>query len=136
MSHEFDRITLGTDATNLLKMVKGQTGLTHNYTCRIGLCYSLNEPRPPNPEQYDTNGLAINRYTLFGEHEPLYIALVKERLIQEGKDPNEDLYEQLLAHLNRGVHRVHGNVKDLDDYYTLMPEHLKPEQGDMATNES
>lgn len=136
MSHEFNRITLGSDATHRLKMLKGRTGMTHNFTCRIGLCYSLNEPRPPNPEEYDTDGLTINRYTLFGEHEALYLALVKERLIQEGKDPNEDLYEELVAHINRGVFRIFGNVKDIDDYYTLMPEHLKPEQGERVPNES
>lgn len=136
MSQEFDRITLGSDATHRLKMLKGRTGMTHNYTCRIGLCYSLNEPRPPNPGEYDTEGLVINRYTLFGEHEALYLALVKERLIQEGKDPDEDLYDELVAHLNRGVFRIFGNIKDINDYYNLMPEHLKPEQAEQATNES
>lgn len=136
MSHEFDRITLSENVTHRLKMLKGRTGMTHNFTCRIGLCYSLNEPRPPNPGEYDTEGLTINRYTLFGEHEALYLALVKERLIQEHKDPDEDLYEELVAHINRGVYRIHGNIKDINDYYNLMPEHLKPVQGEMATNES
>lgn len=136
MSHEFDRITLGTDATHRLKMLKGRTGMTHNFTCRIGLCYSLNEPRPPSPEEYDTDGLTINRYTLFGEHEPLYLALVKERLIQEGKDPDGALYDELVAHINRGVVRLSGNIKDIDDYYTVMPERLKPNEGEPVTNES
>lgn len=126
MSQDFNRVTLGSDATHRLKMLKGRTGLTHNYSCRIGLCYSLREPRPPNPGEYDTDGLTINRYTLLGEHEPLYIALVKERLIQEGKDPDEDLYEELIAHLNRGVIRIFGNVDELDEYYTLLPEEVKP----------
>lgn len=136
MSHEFDRITLGSDVTHRLKMLKGRTGMTHNYTCRIALCYSLNEPRPPTPTEYDADGLTINRYTLFGEHEALYLALVKERLVQEGKDPDEDLYEELVAHINRGVYRISGNIKNIDDYYTLMPEHLKPNQGEQAQNES
>ncbi|RRJ28792.1 DNA sulfur modification protein DndE [Halocatena pleomorpha] len=136
MSHEFNRITLGSDATHRLQMLKGRTGMTHNFTCRIGLCYSLNEPRPPSHSEYDTEGLTINRYTLLGEHEALYLALVKERLIQEGKDPDEDLYDELVAHLNRGVIRIFGNVKDINDYYTLMPEHLKPDQSDQANNES
>ncbi|WP_330632931.1 DNA sulfur modification protein DndE [Halocatena halophila] len=136
MSNEFNRITLGSDATHRLQMLKGRTGMTHNFTCRIGLCYSLNEPRPPSQREYDTEGLTINRYTLFGEHEALYLALVKERLIQEGKDPDEDLYDELVAHLNRGVVRIFGNIKNINDYYTLMPERLKSEQGDLATNES
>jgi DNA sulfur modification protein DndE len=136
MSQKFDRITLSENVTHRLKMLKGRTGMTHNYTCRIGLCYSLNEPRPPIYDEYDSKGLTINRYTLFGEHEALYLALVKERLIHENKDPNENLYENLVAHINRGVYRIHGNIKGINDYYTLMPEHLKPGQDEVATNES
>ena len=136
MSQEFNRVTLGSDAAHRLKMLKGRTGLTHNYSCRIGLCYSLREPRPPNPDEYDTDGLTINRYTLLGEHEPLYMALVKERLIQEGKDPDEDLYEEFVAHLNRGVIRIFGNIDELNDYYKLLPEKVKPDSSGTQANES
>lgn len=136
MSHDFDRITLGSDATHRLKMLKGRTGMTHNFTCRIGLCYSLNEPRPPSQGEYDTDGLVINRYTLFGEHEALYLALVKERLIQEDKDPDEELFDELVAHINRGVFRIFGNIKNINDYYNLMPEQLKPTLGEQSKNES
>lgn len=125
MSKEFNRIQIGTDATNRLRMLKGNTGLTPNYLCRIGLCYSLNEPRPPNPEEYDNDGQTFNRYTLLGEHDALYMALLKERLIQEGKDPEEDLYDEFVAHLNRGVIRVHGNISDLSDFQALIPNSLK-----------
>ncbi|MDZ7731432.1 MAG: DndE family protein [Natrialbaceae archaeon] len=87
MSQNFNRITIGNDATNRLKMLKANTGMTPNYLCRIGFCYSLNEPRPPNPKEYDNEGKTFNRYTLLGEHDALYMALLKERLIQENKDP-------------------------------------------------
>ena len=125
MSQKFNRITIDSDATNQLKMLKANTGMTPNYLCRIGFCYSLNEPRPPNPQQYDTDGQTFNRYTLLGEHDTLYMALLKERLIQEGKDPEEDLYEEFVAHLNRGVERVAGNVNDLSDFYDLVPGEIK-----------
>jgi DNA sulfur modification protein DndE len=125
MSKKFNRITIGEDATNRLKMLKANTGMTPNYLCRIGLCYSLNEPRPPNPEEYDNDGQTFNRYTLLGEHDALYMALLKERLIQENKDPEEDLYEEFVAHLNRGVIRVHGNVRDLTDLEDLVPGEVK-----------
>jgi DNA sulfur modification protein DndE len=125
MSKEFNRIQISTDATNRLQMLKGKTGLTPNYLCRIGLCYSLNEPRPPNPEEYNNDGQTFNRYTLLGEHDALYMALLKERLIQEGKDPEENLYDEFVAHLNRGVIRVHGNITDLSDFQALVPNTLK-----------
>lgn len=125
MSQNFNRITIGNDATNRLKMLKANTGMTPNYLCRIGFCYSLNEPRPPNPEEYDNEGQTFNRYTLLGEHDALYMALLKERLIQENKDPEHDLYDEFVAHLNRGVIRVHGNVSDLTDLQDLVPGEIK-----------
>ena len=125
MSQNFNRITIGEDATNRLKMLKANTGMTPNYLCRIGFCYSLNEPRPPNQEEYDNEGQTFNRYTLLGEHDALYMALLKERLIQENKDPEEDLYDEFVAHLNRGVIRVHGNVSDLTDLEDLVPGEIK-----------
>lgn len=125
MSQKFNRITIGSDATNRLKMLKGHTGLTPNYLCRIGFCYSLNEPRPPNPEEYDSDGQTFNRYTLLGEHDALYTALLRERLLQEGKDPEDRLYDEFVAHLNRGVIRVFGNVDDQTDLYDLVPGEIK-----------
>jgi DNA sulfur modification protein DndE len=124
---EFNRVQIGTKATNRLQMLKGQTGITPNYLCRIGLCYSLNEPRPPNPGEYNTDGQTFNRYTLLGEHDALYMALLKERMLQEGKDPEEDLYEEFVAHLNRGVNRVFGNISDVSDFYDMVPKELKDE---------
>jgi len=125
MSKEFSRIQIGSDATNRLRILKGKTGITPNYLCRIGLCYSLNEPRPPSPGENDSDGQTFNRYTLLGEHDALYMALLKERLLQEGKDPEEDLYDEFVAHLNRGVIRIHGNIKDLSDLNQLIPGDLK-----------
>ena len=125
MSQKFNRITIGSEATNRLKLLKSNTEMTPNYLCRIGFCYSLNEPRPPNPDQYDTDGQTFNRYTLLGEYDALYMALLKERLIQENKDPEEDLYEEFVAHLNRGVIRVSSNVSNLTDFQDLVPGEIK-----------
>jgi DNA sulfur modification protein DndE len=126
-SKKFNRIQIDSKATVRLQMLKGDTGLTPNYLCRIGLCYSLSEPRPPNPDEYNSEGQTFNRYTLLGEHDALYMALLKERLLQRGMDPEEDLEEQFIAHLNRGVIRVFGNISDLDDFYELIPNGLKDE---------
>ncbi|QLG62016.1 DNA sulfur modification protein DndE [Halorarum salinum] len=132
MSKEFNRVQIGSDATTRLRMLKGDTQITPNFLCRIGLCYSLNEPRPPNPAQYDSDGQTFNRYTLLGEHDALYMAMLKERLLQEGLDPEEDLEDQFVAHLNRGVIRVFGNIDNLDDFYNLIPNGLKETSVDAA----
>lgn len=135
MSKEFNRVQIDSKATTRLQMLKGDTEITPNYLCRIGLCYSLNEPRPPNPEEYNSEGQTFNRYTLLGEHDALYMALLKERMLQEGLDPEEDLEEQFVAHLNRGVIRVFGNINELTDFYDLVPNHLK-EYGDLTEGET
>lgn len=128
MTKEFNRVQIGSKATTRLQMLKGDTEITPNYLCRIGLCYSLNEPRPPNLEEYNSDGQTFNRYTLLGEHDALYMALLKERLLQEGMDPEDDLEEQFVAHLNRGVIRTFGNINELTDFYQLVPNNLKDDQ--------
>ncbi len=124
---DFNRVKLDEGVTNKLRMLKGQTGLSRNYLCRIGLCYSLREPVPPSPHEYDSDGQELDRYLLLGDDAPLYIALVQERLIEEDRDPEEEFYDQFVAHINRGVEQVSGRVSDLSDIYGLIPEDLKTE---------
>jgi DNA sulfur modification protein DndE len=128
MSNNFNRVKLDSNVTNQLDQLKRKTGLTPNYLARIGLCYSLNEQRPPTPESYDTDGQTLNRYTLLGEHDALYMALVRKRMLNENRDPDSELYEYFLAHLNRGVERLSGRVSGLGDLYDLIPGELKPEE--------
>jgi DNA sulfur modification protein DndE len=122
---DFNRVKLDKGVTNLLRQLKGNTGLSRNYLCRIGLCYSLREPISPSPEEYNSEGQELDRYLLLGDDAPLYIALMKERLIQEGKDPNEDFYPQFVAHINRGVEQLSGRTSNLTDMNNLIPGDLK-----------
>lgn len=124
---DFNRVKLDESVTNKLRMLKGRTGLSRNYLCRIGLCYSLREPVPPSPQEYDADGQELDRYLLLGDDAPLYIALVQERLIEENRDPEEEFYDQFVAHINRGVEQISGRVSDLTDVYDLIPEDLKAE---------
>ena len=125
---DFNRVKLDKGVTNYLHYLQTTTELTPNYLARAGLCYSLSEPRPPNPEEYDTEGKAINRYTLLGEHDSLYIAMVRQRLINEGRDPDEELYEQFVAHTNRGIKTLNGRIDGLADFYEVLPGELKPDE--------
>lgn len=128
MTDDFNRVRLDSEVTNQLEMLKRATGLTPNYLARVGLCYSLNEPRPPNSAEFDTDGQTINRYTLLGEHDALYMALVRKRMLNEDRDPNTELYDYFLGHLNRGVDTLSGRVSDLDDFHDLIPDELKPSE--------
>ena len=117
----FNRIRISKRATVRLSMLKGRTGLTPNILCRIGLCLSLSDPSIPDPQRYDENGQEFNRYTLTGELDTFFIALMKERLLQDGFDPDKDLIPQFKAHLNRGAISLFDKVKHLGDLGELLP---------------
>ncbi len=117
----FQRVRLSKPVTIRLQQLKGKTGLTPNILARIAVCYSLNEPKIPNPDEYDEEGQEINRFTLTGEWDSFFMALVRERCIEDGLDPEKDLLPQFRAHLNRGVMAIFSRVKDLSDFGTLLP---------------
>lgn len=117
----FNRVRMSKGATHRLQMLKGKTGLTPNILLRIAVCYSLNEPKIPNPEGYDEEGQELNRYTLTGEWDSFYMGLLRERLIADGLDTEEDLFPQFRAHLNRGVFSIFSRIKDLSDFQSLLP---------------
>jgi DNA sulfur modification protein DndE len=117
----FNRIRISKSATVRLSMLKGRTGLTPNILCRIGFCLSLSDPSTPNPGEYDENGQEFNRYTLTGEWDRFFIALLKERLLKDGLEIEKNLLPQFKAHLNRGAIALFDKVKDLGDLYELLP---------------
>jgi DNA sulfur modification protein DndE len=92
----------------------------------VGFCFSLRDPIVPNAENYDEEGQEINRYTLTGEWDKFFVALLKERLIKDGLDINRDLFSQLRAHMNRGAISLYDKVKTLEDFQDLLPREDKP----------
>lgn len=117
----FNRIRISKSATVRLSMLKGRTGLTPNILCRIGLCLSLSDPSIPAPDRFDEDGQEFNRYTLTGEWDAFFIALLKERLLRDGLDLDKSLLPQFRAHLNRGAIALFDKVKDLGDLHELLP---------------
>ena len=128
MTKKLNRVQIDESVSYKLRNLGQSTGLTPNYIARIGLMYSLGADRPPSMEEYDTDGKEFNRYTLLGEHDALYIALVQKRMLNEGYDPDSELESYFLAHLNRGIETLSGNISDLGDLYNLIPKELKPEE--------
>lgn len=59
--------------------------------------------------------MEFNRYTLFGAHEVIVLALLRQRCLQDGLDPEADLPEQLRAHINRGVGILYPRLRSLSD---------------------
>ena len=115
-----NKVKLSNEATHKLRLLKGRTGLTPNILCRIGFCLSLNEPGVPDGSQHEEDGMEFNRYTLTGQWDTLFVALLKERCIEEGINFDKDLAEQFRAHLNRGVLLIYNRVRTLPDLQQLL----------------
>lgn len=127
----FNRVRLSEKATNRLTQLKARTGLTPNIMARFALCYSLNDPSIPNPAEYDEKGIEINRYTLTGEWDQMIVALLKERCLNDGLDPQEHLAPQLRAHINRGTFGIFSLVKGLGDLQSLLTHESAGIKSDM-----
>jgi len=115
----FVRLRVSVATSNKLKALKARTGLTPNILCRLALCYSLADPHPVEPSTFDTNGTEFNQSTLLGEYDELYMALVRQRLLDEGS--NLTIGEALRAHVNRGAALLSPRLKSIADVAELLP---------------
>lgn len=114
------KLRLTTEASNRLRFVAGKTGLTPNLLCRLGFCLSLGEPSIPNPDDYPEEDREFNRYTLLGEYDPLFVALLKQRCQHDGVDLSR-LADYFRAHMNRGIILLQRRVKSIGDIAELVP---------------
>jgi DNA sulfur modification protein DndE len=116
------RVRFSKEADNWLRVLKSRTGITPNLLCRIALCLSLEEPGNPDPSRVvEDSDREINRYTLLGEHDGLFVALLRQRLAEEGLPTSTGLDECFRAHLHRGIQLLSGRLKSLGDLGDLVP---------------
>lgn len=100
------RVNFSKEADTRMKRLKGQTGVTPNLFCRIGFCMSLEDPTPVVASHHPPGPRDINRYTLTGDFDSVMVALLRQRLAEDGLDWDEHASEQFRLHMNRGVHLV------------------------------
>jgi DNA sulfur modification protein DndE len=130
------RLRVGEEASQRLSLLKGRTGLTPNILCRIGFCLSLNDPSVPVPADYlPESDREIDRHTLTGAWDSLFVVLLRERCHRDGLDEAQ-LAVQFKAHIDRGVLLLYKRVRDLNDLALLLPRdvyeravHSMPEPG-------
>lgn len=118
---KFSKIRLSKDASNRLRFLAGRTGLTPNLLCRMGFCLSLEEPRIPSPDDFPEEDREFNRYTLLGEYDLLFMALLRQRLHNDQLE-DEDLEDHFRAHLNRGITLLQQRVRGVADLTSLIPQ--------------
>ena len=123
------RLRFCQESDNWLRVLKSRTGVTPNILCRLGFALSLDEPGLPKPDAYpEDSGREINRYTLLGEYDSTYVALLLQRMGDDGGadgagSGEHDIDAQFRAHMNRGVMLLAARVKSLPD---LLAELARP----------
>lgn len=116
------RIPFSAGATARLANLRAKIVIKeNNILCRMGFALSLEEPGTPMaPESLD--GSPIDRYTLLGEHDKIFIALLitwmQER---ELEITDETLTQQFILHMNRGVELISTRIKSMADFQALIP---------------
>jgi len=83
---------------------------------------SIKEKSIPNPDEFNKDGSELTPTVLFGEHEPIYNALMMNRLKHDSLDPEIYLIKMTQAHLNRGTIALWSRIHDLSDFYELVKE--------------
>ena len=119
---KFNNVRISSRSTRTFGMLKTSTGLTPNILARFAICLSIKQQGIPNPDEYNKEGSEIAPSVLFGEHEPLYLALMLTRLKNDKLDPEYYLDEMVRAHLNRGAIGLKQRVDNLSDFYDLIQE--------------
>ena len=107
---KLQRVKFSREADNRLRMLKARTGLDNNIICRLGFCLSLEEPGEPRSDSSGPSLREINRYTLLGEYDPLFVALLNARHPTITNDA-EELARLFIEHLHRGIALLANRLK-------------------------
>jgi len=119
MFDSINKIKISEKSTYLVRQLKGQTGLTPNILARFAFCHSLNIPGIPTSEEYDSDGMEFNRYTITGQHDLIMMTLLAQRLEDDGLG-EKDANEQFRLHICRGIMEIWPRVYSLLDLQNLL----------------
>lgn len=103
-------------------MLKASTGIGPEPWARLSICMSLRQRGIPNPDEYNMEGTVFQATRLFPSNERLYHALIINRLIRDGLDPESYLADMTRAHLNRGAISLKQRIDGLFDVYKFIRE--------------
>jgi len=97
---------LSSQARDQLIRLKTRTGINQwNILCRWAFCLSLRQSAPPTPIDVPADSNVEMTWQVFGgEACDLYLALLKERLADDGIPlTDENISKQFRLHLHRGI---------------------------------
>lgn len=106
-----NRIKLSKNSTDKFRYLKMSTGLTPNILARIAIMLALKDGSSIFNPSPDTDGQELNKSVLFGDHEHVYEAMIKQFI----HDTNEirPISHVISSLIEIGVHKM-GHIKDLN----------------------
>lgn len=119
---KFNNIRTSSRSSHLFGLLKSHTGLNPNIIARFCICLSIKQRGIPNPDEYNKDGSDFAPRVLFGDDEPLYLALMINRLKHDKLDPKYHLNEMTRAHLNRGLVSLRQRINNISDFGHLVME--------------
>lgn len=123
-----DHIRLSEHARDQLVRLKRYTGIKNwNVLCRWALCKSLAERSSPALAHIPADSsVEMTWKTFAGAHSEVYLALLKQRCIEEGIEPTDSaLHEVLRQHIHRGISYLAGE-RDLRSITQLLRRAAEP----------
>lgn len=113
---QLKRLRFSKEADTWLRSLKSRTGITPNLLCRLGFCMSLEEPGIPSVDLYpEDSEREINRITLLGEYDMLFVSMLRQRLARDCVLVTDSLDNHFRAHMHRGVILLASRLKHLSD---------------------
>lgn len=121
------QIRLSSQARDQLIRLKSKTGIGNwNVLCRWALCVSLKEPSVPTQVDIPADSNVEMSWQVFGgEHQELYLALIKQRCVQDEFELNAaTITKQFRLHLHRGISYLAtpNQIKSIHDLVNLAVE--------------
>jgi DNA sulfur modification protein DndE len=115
-----ESVRISEKGKNQLSTLKRRTGIpTWNILCRWAFCISVGENTPPRQdESTGEHPIEMTWKTFAGEHDKLYLALLKNRCRKDGLElDGPTLSRQLRLHIHRGIGYLVGdpNLQSIAD---------------------
>lgn len=112
------RMRISKAAADILRGLKGKTGVTPNLVCRMALLMSMEDGERGGLKEVDQSGNEFNAPTLFGEHAILFECLLREL---HGELDQKTCAMVIASHIETGLDRLRKSkgVLDLVQYSGL-----------------
>ncbi|MET0002062.1 MAG: DndE family protein [Candidatus Thiodiazotropha sp.] len=108
-----DRVKLSKTATDKLRNMKANTGLTPNILARIAIMLAIKDGSTlTNAGVADAEGQELNKSVLFGEYANTYEVLINQFI--HDNDIEQPIQQTIAALVEIGVHKI-GHVKNISD---------------------